>query len=180
MASYNFAYNIAFATLVLFTQEALHLDNLGFGLLVAVMAVGGIGGGWLAPSISDRMSARAVYAVALAVQGLGWVAVVVSRDVWVAGVALALVGLASTTVSVVGGAARQILTPDHMLGRMASATRLLGIGAAAIGALLGGAVASTWTISHALRCSRRPTRRSSPWSSCLAALRRPSTADSPQ
>lgn len=68
-------------------------------------------------------------------------------NTWIAAAALLLVGLASTTVSVVGGAARQLLTPDELLGRMVSATRLLGIGAAAVGALLGGGVASLWGIA---------------------------------
>ncbi|MEQ7124871.1 MFS transporter [Actinopolymorpha sp. B11F2] len=147
MAAYNLAYNIAFATLVLFVQDRLHLGDLGFGLLLAVMAVGGIAGGWVAPRIATHVPARVVYAGALAAQGLAWAAVLLSANVWVSCAALALVGLASTTVSVVGGAARQLLTPDEMLGRMVSATRLLGIGAAALGALIGGAVASLWGIA---------------------------------
>lgn len=142
MAAYNLSYNIAFATLVLFAQDELNLGDLGFGILIAVMAVGGIAAGWLAPKISNRMPARAVYAAALAIQGLAWAAVLLSSNTWVAAASLLLVGLASTTVSVVGGVARQLLTPDELLGRMVSATRLLGIGAAAIGALLGGGVAS--------------------------------------
>lgn len=142
MAAYNLSYNIAFATLVLFAQDELNLGDLGLGILIAVMAVGGIAAGWLAPKISNRMPARAVYAAALAIQGLAWAAVLLSSNTWVAAASLLLVGLASTTVSVVGGVARQLLTPDELLGRMVSATRLLGIGAAAIGALLGGGVAS--------------------------------------
>lgn len=60
---------------------------------------------------------------------------------WAAGVGLAVVGVASTTVSVVGGWARQMLTPDNVLGRVVSATRLLGIGSAGIGAMVGGSIA---------------------------------------
>lgn len=150
MAAYNLAYNVAFATLVLFVQDRLRLGDLDFGLLLAVMAGGGVAGGWVAPRLSPRLSARAVYAVALAVQGLAWTAVVVIPNVWIAATALALVGLASTTVSVVGGAARQLLTPDDLLGRVVSATRLLGIGAAAIGALIGGTIAWTWGLASPL------------------------------
>ncbi len=147
MAAYNLSYNVAFAILVLFAQDQLGLGDLGFGLLLAVMALGGVGGGWIGARVSARTPARAVYAGALAVQGLAWLAVVLSGNVWIGGLALVAVGLASTTVSVVGGAARQQLTPDDMLGRITSVTRLLGIGAAAAGAMVGGAVSSAWGLA---------------------------------
>ncbi|MGB8385383.1 MAG: MFS transporter, partial [Dermatophilaceae bacterium] len=133
MGAYNFAYNLAAATLVLFAQDYLHLDARGFGLLLATLAVGGLAGGALAPRINEHLSAPAVYAVGLAVQGAGWATVALVQIPVVSGIALALVGLASTVVSVVGGTARQLLTPDGLLGRVSAATRVVGIGAAALG-----------------------------------------------
>jgi MFS family permease len=141
MAAYNFGYNVAFATLVLYVQDVLKLGDFGYGALVATAAVGGIAGGWLGPRIGKRMSAGTVYAIALLVQGAAWTTVWLSANPWASGVALACLGVASTTVSVVGGAARQLLTPDNMLGRITAATRLLGIGSAGLGALAGGLVA---------------------------------------
>ncbi|MBO0729611.1 MAG: MFS transporter, partial [Acidimicrobiaceae bacterium] len=47
MATYNLGYNVAFATLVLFSQDRLDLSSQGFGILLAMLAVGGIVGGWL-------------------------------------------------------------------------------------------------------------------------------------
>lgn len=144
MATYNFGYNIAFATLVLYAQDNLGVGTLGFGLLVATMAVGGIAGGWLAPHIARRLSPAAAYAGTLAVQALAWASVVLIGNAWFAGVALAVLGVASITGSVVGGSARQLHSPDEMLGRVMSTTRLLGIGSAALGALAGGALADVW------------------------------------
>lgn len=142
MAAYNLGYSVSFAPLVLFAQDKLHLSNLGFGALVGTMAVGGVLGGWTGPRAAKRLSARAVYAIVLAAQGLAWLTIVLSHNAIAAGCALFVVGLASTTVSVVGGSARQLLTPDHLLGRMVSVVRLLGVGSAAVGALVGGAVAT--------------------------------------
>jgi MFS family permease len=147
MASYNLGFNIAFATLVLFVKASLNVSGAGYGLLVAVMALGGIAGGWIAPRIADHLSAIAVYAVALLLQALAWLAVGLTQNLALTVGCLVLVGMASTTVSVVGGSARQILTPDHLLGRLMSVTRLFGIGAAAIGSLVGGAVASLWGLA---------------------------------
>ena len=141
MAVYNFGFNLAFAPFVLYAQDRLGVGDFGFGVLVAAMAVGGIAGGWIASRIPARVTARHVYALSLLVQAIGWTLTLLTGFPWLAGGALALVGLASTTVSVVGGSARQLLTPDEMLGRVVSGTRLLGIGAAGVGALAGGAVA---------------------------------------
>jgi hypothetical protein len=63
---------------------------------------------------------------------------------------LLVVGLASTVVSVVGGTARQSLTPNDMIGRMTAATRVVGIGAAALGSLLGGVIAQATSLTTPL------------------------------
>lgn len=141
MASYNLGYNVAFATLVLYAQDVLNLGTLGFGLLIASGALGGIAGGWLAPRISGALSARSAYALTLGVQAAAWLTLLLAGNAWVAGVALVFVGIASTTGSVVGGSTRQLHTPDEMLGRVVSSTRLFGIGSAALGSVLGGVVA---------------------------------------
>jgi MFS family permease len=150
MATYNLGYNVAFATFVLFAQDRLNLASEGFGVLLAMLAVGGIGGGWLGPRLHVRLSFAATYSICLGVQGACWLAAVASGSVWVTGVALVVVGLASTVVSVVGGTARQTLTPDHLLGRITAGTRVVGIGAAAVGALIGGAAGSVGTLGTPL------------------------------
>ena len=141
MATYNLGYNIAFATLVLFAQDVLDVGTVGFGLLIGCGALGGIVGGWLAPRIATTLSARSAYATTLGVQAAAWLVVLVVADPWVTALALVCVGVASTTGSVVGGSTRQLHTPDDLLGRVVSSTRLFGIGSAALGSLLGGVIA---------------------------------------
>ena len=147
MASFNLVYNLAYATLVLFAQERLGLDERGFGVLLAMLAVGGLLAGWLSPRLSGRVSTLQVYAGCLLAQALAWAAVALIETPIVAGASLVLVGLASMTATVIGAAARQSLTPDHMLGRMSAGTRVVGLGAAGIGALAGGAIAGVGTLS---------------------------------
>jgi len=50
-------------------------------------------------------------------------------------------------VTIAGGTARQTLTPDALLGRVGAGSRVVGIGSAAIGALLGGALADVWSLT---------------------------------
>ncbi|WNI18134.1 hypothetical protein [Actinacidiphila sp. ITFR-21] len=62
------------------------------------------------------------------------------------GAFLALIGAASTLTSVAASSARPALTPDHLLGRVTSAFRLFGVGAAGLGALTGGLIARQSTL----------------------------------
>jgi MFS family permease len=142
MASFNLTYNIAFAPLVLFAQDRLHLGDRGFGLLIAMIAVGGLLGAWLAPRIQRRMTSTHAYAFGLLAQGIAWGAMWLWPNRWLAGAALVLIGLASMTVTVIGASARQVLTPDDLLGRVSAGTRTLGLGSAGVGALFGGLVGS--------------------------------------
>lgn len=150
MASFNFVYNLAYATLVLFAQEQLGVDERGFGILLAMLAVGGLLGGWLSPRLSGRASAFQLYAGCLLIQAVAWAAVSLIAIPLVAAMSLILVGVASMTATVLGAAARQSLTPDRLLGRMSAGTRVVGLGAAGIGALAGGIIASLGSVSSPL------------------------------
>jgi len=141
MSAYNLGYNIAYATLVLYVTRTLGLRDVVFGILLAALAIGGVFGGWLGPLVSRKWSALPIYAAALLVQAVSWGTLFVFPLVATTGAALVVVGIASTTVSIAGGTARQTLTPDRLLGRVTAGTRVIGIGSAALGALLGGAVA---------------------------------------
>jgi MFS family permease len=142
MTAFNLTYNIAFAPLVLFAQDRLGLRDRGFGLLLAMLAVGGLAGAWLAPRLRRHIRSVDGYAIGLGIQAVAWLALWVWPNRWLAGVVLAGVGVASMIVTVIGAAARQHLTPDDFLGRVGAGTRTLGLGAAGLGALLGGAVGS--------------------------------------
>jgi MFS family permease len=150
MASFNLVYNLGYATLVLFAQERLGLDERGFGILLAMLAVGGLLAGWLSPRLSGRVSTLRMYAACLLAQGVSWAAVALTETAFVAGAALIVVGLASMTATVIGASARQSLTEDHMLGRMSAGTRVVGLGAAGLGAIAGGALADVGSLSTPL------------------------------
>lgn len=150
MAIFNFVYNVAYSTLVLFARERLHVTETGFGFLLAASAVGGLAAGYFVPKIGRQLPARGIYGAGLLAQGCGWLLVLVSPNPWIAGVAIALVGAASMSVTVLGGTARQRLTPDELLGRVSATTRVAGIGVAALGAIAGGMIANAGGLSSSL------------------------------
>jgi MFS family permease len=141
MGAYNFGYNLAIATFVLYAKDVLRVADAGYGVLLAAMAVGGVIAGWRAASLTRRLSYRQVQAAALLVQGLAWAGVALAPNAVVVGVLFTFLGAGSSLASVAVGSARQALTPDKLLGRVVSAFRLFGLGAAGLGALVGGVVA---------------------------------------
>ena len=141
MGAYNFGYNLAIATFVLYAKDVLRVADAGYGVLLAAMAVGGVIAGWRAASLTRRLSYRQVQAAALLVQGLAWAGVALAPNAVVVGLLFTFLGAGSSLASVAVGSARQALTPDKLLGRVVSAFRLFGLGAAGLGALAGGFVA---------------------------------------
>lgn len=142
--AYNFAYNLAFGVFVLYAQDVLHLNDFGFGLLLAAGSVGAIVAGWRVRSIASRLGVRGGVFVSVFAQAIGWTAIVVSESIVVAAIAIALLGAASTLITVSIITARQQQVPDRLLGRVVSAFRLFGNGAAPIGAAVGGLLASAY------------------------------------
>ncbi|BFU43476.1 MFS transporter [Krasilnikovia sp. MM14-A1004] len=141
MGAYNGAFNMAMAPFVLFAIDVLHVPNALYGILLATSALGGVLAGWKAGPLTHRLSYRQTMAAAHLIQALAWVGIAWSGDARVATILLALIGAGSSLSSVAVGSARQALTPDNMLGRVVAAFRLFGLGAAGLGALIGGAIA---------------------------------------
>lgn len=172
MAAYNFAYNLAMATFVLYLTGPLHVADSGYGILLAVGALGGIATGWRAARITRNLDHRQTMTLAAALQALAWLGIATVHEPIAIAVFLALIGGASTLVSVAASSARATLTPDHLLGRVVSAFRLFGIGAAGLGALTGGLTAQQtglrtplWAAVAVLAltvAARRPWRRRFP------------------
>ncbi|HET7486915.1 MAG TPA: MFS transporter [Acidimicrobiales bacterium] len=137
----NLANSAAFSVLVLYAvgpRSTLRLSEPRFGVVLAVLAAGGLAGGLAAGWVQRRLGR----ARALRLSVLGMTALL-------AGPALSSSAAAVAVLFFAGGAAtmvwnittvsfRQRVTPDHLLGRVNSAYRLLAWGTRPLGAALGG------------------------------------------
>ncbi|PWK39197.1 putative MFS family arabinose efflux permease [Actinoplanes xinjiangensis] len=150
MGAYNGGFNIAMAPFVLYASDVLDVPNAVYGVLLAMSALGGVAAGWMASPITRNLSYRQTMSIVLLVQGLAWAGIAAVGNVWIAGLLLAILGAGSSLSSVAVGSARQALTPDGLLGRVVSAFRLFGLGAAGVGALVGGAIATAWGLTAPL------------------------------
>jgi predicted MFS family arabinose efflux permease len=134
---------MGFATLVLFAQESLGTSDLGFGLLIAVSALGAVVAGWRAAPLVKMLGTRGAVLAAGGVQAAAWCVLVTLYSPWLAAPAFALLGGATTLVTVAVVSERQVTVPDHLLGRVVSAFRLIGNGVAPLGSVLGGVMAAS-------------------------------------
>jgi MFS family permease len=128
------------ATYVLFAQEILSLDGVGFGLLLAAGSVGGLLGSLLAPNLTARLGAGPSLFATVAVPIVGFAATATTSSAVVTGAAFAAFSFTGIMWNVVTVSLRQALIPDPLLGRVNSVYRFFGWGAMPLGTLLGGAL----------------------------------------
>jgi MFS family permease len=132
------------AVMVLFAQERLGLDAVGFGLLLSGSAVGGVLGSLVAARSVAVVGTARITVGTMIVSALAFLAFGLSSDPWLAGVLMGVVVFMTVVFNVVVGALRQALTPDRLLGRVISAFRLFSYGSVPFGSLLGGILARSF------------------------------------
>jgi MFS family permease len=128
------------ATYVLFAQEVLLLDGLGFGLLLAAGSVGAVLGSVLGPNVVVRLRSGPTLALTLATPIVGFAIMAATSNAVVVAVCFVAISFTMVLWNVVTVTLRQTLIPDEILGRINSVYRFLGWGAMPIGTLLGGAL----------------------------------------
>ena len=132
------------AIFVLFAQDILGLGDLGFGLILATIGLGGLIGAIGAPVVTKRLGPGTSLLLSMSGLGIGAVVMGATSNAVVAGVVAWFYGLLIALWNVVAISLRQRLTPDQLRGRVASVARLLAWGTQPLGALLGGIVASAF------------------------------------
>ncbi|MGN6502594.1 MAG: MFS transporter [Pseudolysinimonas sp.] len=141
-ATINFCTAGAEAVLVLFVQDRLGLQDVGYGVLLAAAAVGGIPAGLWGPAIIRRLGEGVVWVGSTAAAGVAYLVTAVTTEPVLVAVVMTVVGFGFTLGNVIAITVRQTAIPNELLGRVTSVYRLLAVGVAPLGALLGGLLAS--------------------------------------
>ena len=147
IAGGNLATNAAMATFVLYAHQDLSVTTWGFGLLLVAQAVGATAGGWAATRLSRRLTFRGMLAVAQVCRAAAFLTLAMTSSPYLAAACMIIIGASFTIGTVAAVSARQQLVPDEMLGRVVNVFRLIGNGAAPIGAALGGIIAARFALS---------------------------------
>jgi len=142
IASLSFFQGMESGVLVLLATKVWGVREGAYGFFLAASAVGGILGSALADGSARRFGNARTIVGAAVVSGLSYLVMATSHTWVVAAPTFALVGVAIAMTTVVAISLRQRLTPPHLMGRVGSAWRGLVWGAAPVGALVGGGVAT--------------------------------------
>lgn len=137
----TFCFQLGNVTLVLLATRELGVTPAGYGLLLAVTAVGSVLGGLLTARLTRVSGQIPVLVVALAINAVAFVLLGLSPNAWALAALLALSGLVTAMWNVVTVTLRQELVPLGLLGRVNGVYRLLGWGLIPFGALAGGLIA---------------------------------------
>lgn len=117
------------------------LHPSAYGLLLTTLAVGGILGGFLVEPLRRRFGIRRLLALDVIGSALLVGAPAITSEPFVIGLATLIAGTGSSLWRIITATLRQTLTPDHLLGRVYSASRLISWGVLPIGAALAGLLA---------------------------------------
>jgi MFS family permease len=137
----NFAVVAVLSIAVLYALNVLHISQRAYGLLLAVLAVGGLAGVLLAPLVTRAIGRARTLQLAFALCPLPFlIAGLTSLPLLAAG-ALAFVGAAISLATVVTTSLRQSLVPGELFGRVNGGYRFVVNGVSPLGGVAGGALA---------------------------------------
>ncbi|MFY1593988.1 MFS transporter [Micromonospora sp. WMMD737] len=132
-----------FAILVLYATNRLGTGTVGFGIMLAVGALGGLLGSLVADRLVAGRRHRVVLAWSLAITAGIPALLAVTSQLWAAVLVIVVTSGSFAVLNVTAVSLRQRLVPRELLGRVVAAGRTLSFSAAAAGALLGGVLTST-------------------------------------
>ncbi len=145
--TFNVTFGATWGILVLYADERLGLDEVGFGVLVASSAVGGAIGllthGWL----SRRLSFGNLMRIGLLIETGTHLSLALTKRPAVAFATLLLFGVHEFVWGTTESTVRQRAVPDEVLGRVSGVSRVAVFGGLVVGAPLGGALATRFGIT---------------------------------
>ncbi|MEM1335782.1 MAG: MFS transporter [Actinomycetota bacterium] len=138
VATSNFASNTAFGVFVVLVVNELGAAEATFGLVLGVGAIGGVLGSLVAGRIAERFGRRAVLATLPLVLAATHAVNAVATAPWMVTATFFVSAFGVVCFNVPGQSLRQAVTPEPLLGRVVATFRMVGMGAAPLGAVLGG------------------------------------------
>lgn len=119
----------------------LGLEPPAYGALIVALAIGGIVGSLIASPVSARLGVKPTLVLDFVGTALLVGVPALTTNPWLVGAGNVIAGAGSAMWIVLVSSIRQRLTPDPLLGRLYSASRLIGVGVLPVGAGLGGLAA---------------------------------------
>lgn len=131
------------AIFVLYAQDVLGVGGLGYGVLLAVIGVGGLLGSLVATRVIAAVGPGRAISVGVGLGAVSGIVMAFVTNAVIAAIVTIGYGVMLTFWNVVVVSLRQELVPRQLRGRILGVYRLVAWGAQPVGALVGGILAST-------------------------------------
>lgn len=145
--AFNVTYGAAWSVLVLYADERLGMDEVGFGLLTTAIAVGGIIGITSYGFLERRFSLADIMRVGLLIETGTHLVLALTRTPSVALATMVVFGAHAFVWGTTSTVVRQRAVPDAFLGRVTGLYGMASVGGLVIGTPIGGLLARTFDIT---------------------------------
>jgi len=145
--TFNVTYGAAWSVLVLYANERLGMNAVGFGLLTTAVAIGGVIGIGLYGSLERRFSLANIMRVGLLIETFTHLSLALTTSPAWALATLVVFGAHAFVWGTTSTAVRQRAVPDELMGRVGGVYRVAIIGGLAIGTPIGGILARSFGIT---------------------------------
>ncbi len=145
--AFNVTFGAAWSVLVLYAQERLGMDEVGFGLLTTAMAVGGIVGTSAYGRLERRFSLGDIMRVGLLVETATHLVLALTTSATVALVTFVAFGAHAFIWGTTSTVVRQRAVPDALLGRVTGVYHMGVVLGIVVGTPIGGLLAREFGIT---------------------------------
>jgi len=145
--AFNVTFGAAWSVLVLYADERLGMDAVGFGLLTTVSAIGGIVGTIAYGALERRFSLADIMRVGLLIETITHLTLALTQSPVVALVTMGVFGAHAFIWGTTATTIRQRAVPDALMGRVSG---IYGVGVnlgIAVGTPIGGLLARSFGIT---------------------------------
>jgi len=139
--TFNVTYGAAWSVLVLYADDRLGMDAVGFGLLTTAIAVGGVVGIVAYGPLERRFSLADIMRVGLLIETFTHLSLALTTSPTIALATLVVFGAHAFVWGTTSTVVRQRAVPDELLGRVTGVYRVAIMGGLVIGVPIGGLLA---------------------------------------
>lgn len=144
VSSFAFCQAVVLGVLVIYATDVLHLNAAGYGIFLALAAIGDVLGSLVAARVHATLRPYATVIAAGLFSAGGYLVLGSTRDRAIAVLGLALEAAATSIGNVANASARYRIIPAQRFGVVSNAFRMFVVGVTPLGAVLGGALAAAY------------------------------------